>query len=136
MDTMIRVQILDETVCISHSADRLGWKEKENFEFKPVKLRLKIDLVSYPARAKGFGKYEYTREKYESSYSSSCHWYENMVSEKENSEEKPVKKDLVSHPCSAERLVNTHAHTRTQIYIYIQRNRGILCIRETNYFFK
>ena len=27
--------------------------EKENSEFKPVKLRLKIDLVSYPARAKG-----------------------------------------------------------------------------------
>ena len=25
--------------------------EKENSEFKPVKLRLKIDLVSYPARA-------------------------------------------------------------------------------------
>ena len=28
-------------------------KEKENSEFKPVKLRLKIDLVSYPARAEG-----------------------------------------------------------------------------------
>ena len=27
-------------------------------EFKPVKLRLKIDLVSYPARAEGLGKYE------------------------------------------------------------------------------
>ena len=27
--------------------------EKENFEFKPVKLHLKIDLVSYPARAEG-----------------------------------------------------------------------------------
>ena len=26
---------------------------KENSEFKPVKLRLKIDLVSYPARAEG-----------------------------------------------------------------------------------
>ena len=26
-------------------------------EFKPVKLRLKIDLVSYPARAEGLGKY-------------------------------------------------------------------------------
>ena len=25
----------------------------ENSEFKPVKLRLKIDLVSYPARAEG-----------------------------------------------------------------------------------
>ena len=29
------------------------FKEKENSEFKPVKVRLKIDLVSYPARAKG-----------------------------------------------------------------------------------
>ena len=28
-------------------------KEKENSEFKPVKLRLKIDLVSYPAQAEG-----------------------------------------------------------------------------------
>ena len=28
-------------------------KEKENSDFKPVKLRLKIDLVSYPARAEG-----------------------------------------------------------------------------------
>ena len=27
--------------------------EKENSEFKPVKLRLKIDLVSYPSRAEG-----------------------------------------------------------------------------------
>ena len=26
-------------------------KEKENSELKPVKLRLKIDLMSYPARA-------------------------------------------------------------------------------------
>ena len=32
-------------------------KEKENSEFKPVKLRLKIDLASYPARAEEFGKY-------------------------------------------------------------------------------
>ena len=28
-------------------------KENENSEFKPVKSRLKIDLVSYPARAEG-----------------------------------------------------------------------------------
>ena len=27
--------------------------EKEKSEFKPVKLRLKIELVSYPARAEG-----------------------------------------------------------------------------------
>ena len=31
-------------------------QEKENSEFKPVKLRLKIDLVSYPARVEGLGK--------------------------------------------------------------------------------
>ena len=31
---------------------QLVW-EKENSEFKPVKLRLKIDPVSYPARAEG-----------------------------------------------------------------------------------
>ena len=39
---------------------------KENSEFKPVKLRLKIDpvsykkndLVSYPVRAEGLGKYD------------------------------------------------------------------------------
>ncbi len=31
---------------------------KENTEFKPVKLRLKIDIVSYPARAEGLGKYD------------------------------------------------------------------------------
>ena len=32
--------------------------EKEYSEFKPVKLCLKIDLVSYPARAEGLGKYD------------------------------------------------------------------------------
>ena len=31
--------------------------KKENSKLKPVKLRLKIDLVSYPARAEGLGKY-------------------------------------------------------------------------------
>ena len=31
--------------------------EKENSEFKPMKLRLKIDLVSYPSRVEGVGKY-------------------------------------------------------------------------------
>ena len=76
MDMATRVQILDETDCISHSTntlgkgmnpiilppameDRLGSSvlvrqlvlEKECSELKPVKLRLKIDLVSYPARA-------------------------------------------------------------------------------------
>ena len=33
----------------------LEMMEKENYEFKPVKLRLKIDLVSYPG---GVGKYD------------------------------------------------------------------------------
>ncbi len=28
-------------------------EEQKNFEFKPVKLRLKIDLVSYPSRVEG-----------------------------------------------------------------------------------
>ena len=28
-------------------------KKKENSEFKPVKLRFKIDLMSYPARVEG-----------------------------------------------------------------------------------
>ena len=87
MDTATRVQILDLTDCISHSTNTLGKglnpnilpqamgkqqsrlgssalvrqlvQEKENSEFKPVKLRLKIDLVSYPARAEVFGKYDH-----------------------------------------------------------------------------
>ena len=33
--------------------------QKENSDFKPVKFRLKIDLVSYPARAEGLGKYDF-----------------------------------------------------------------------------
>ena len=64
MDMTTRVQILDETECISHSTNTLGQtgfsalvrqlvKEKENSKFKLAKLRLKIDLVSYPARAAG-----------------------------------------------------------------------------------
>ena len=85
MDTATRVQILDEADCISHCTNTLGkgmdpiilppamskrlgrlrssalvWQlvwEKENSEFQPVKLRLKIDLVSYPAIAEGVGKY-------------------------------------------------------------------------------
>ena len=82
MDSATQVQILDETDCISHSANTLGKGmnpiilpmgkylgtlgssalvrqlvlEKENSELKPVKLRLKTDLVSYPARAEGLGK--------------------------------------------------------------------------------
>ena len=85
METTTRVQILDQANCISHSTNTLGKgmnpiifppamgkqqgrlgstalvrqliQEKENSELKPVKLRLKIDLVSYPARAEGLGKY-------------------------------------------------------------------------------
>ena len=66
-----QVQILDETVCISHSTygkgmnpiilrvnSRADWvrqqvQEKENSEFKHIKLHLKIDLVSQPACAVG-----------------------------------------------------------------------------------
>ena len=33
--------------------------EKENSEFKPVKLRLKIDLVTHPALTEELGKYRY-----------------------------------------------------------------------------
>ena len=40
-------------------------RKKENFEFKPDKLRLKIDLVSYPARADGVGKYDMNARKKE-----------------------------------------------------------------------
>ena len=78
MDPATRVQILDEAVCISHSSNTLEkcinqtipsivgqtdsltlvWQpvKKEISEFKPVKIRLKIDLVSQPARAEGLGK--------------------------------------------------------------------------------
>ena len=31
--------------------------EERNSEFEQVKLRLKIDLVSYPTRVEGLGKY-------------------------------------------------------------------------------
>ena len=71
MDTATRVQILDETDGISHSTNTLGKgmnpitlppgqtgffslgeATQRRKTLKPVKLRLKIDLVSYPARAK------------------------------------------------------------------------------------
>ena len=80
MDTATRVQILDETDCISHSTNTLGkgmnpiilppivgqtgffsLGEATSLgegKLKPVKLRLKIDLVSYPARAEELGKYD------------------------------------------------------------------------------
>ena len=76
MDTATRVQILDETafhialiplgkvwiqlfslqLWVNGRTDWFlqAWQlvyEKENSEFKPVKLRLKVDLVSYPAQA-------------------------------------------------------------------------------------
>ena len=68
MDTATRVQILEETDYISHTLGKgmnpiipppaMGkivgqTRKKENSDFKPVKLCLKIDLVSYPARAEG-----------------------------------------------------------------------------------
>ena len=59
MYTATQVQILDETDCISHSTNTLGngmnpiILPPAMFKFKPVKLCLKIDLVSYPARAEG-----------------------------------------------------------------------------------
>ena len=43
-------------------------KEKENSEFKPVKHLLKIDLVSYPARAEGLGKYDKPKLKKKKSF--------------------------------------------------------------------
>ena len=55
----------DAVMCILSHADRTNIdyqstalvrqlvQEKENSEFKPVKLRLKMDLVSYPARTEG-----------------------------------------------------------------------------------
>ena len=75
MDTASQVQILDEAYSISYSTNtmrkgmnpiilppamgKLGSlalvsqpvREKENFEYKPVKLRLKIDLVLHRACA-------------------------------------------------------------------------------------
>ena len=51
-------------IILPPAMDRLGSSalvrqlvyEKENSEFKPIKLCLKIDLVSYPARTEGLGK--------------------------------------------------------------------------------
>ena len=57
MDTATRVQILDQANCISHNAYTLR-KGMNPIILppamgEPVKLRLKINLVSYPARAEG-----------------------------------------------------------------------------------
>ena len=38
-------------------------QEKENSEFKPTKLCLKIDLVSYPAHGGVVGKYTQDKQK-------------------------------------------------------------------------
>ena len=81
METVIRVQNSNEVVWILHTTDTLckgiypiilptatgkylgrlnslilTWQpvNRENFEFKPAKHRLKIDLVSHPARAEMF----------------------------------------------------------------------------------
>ena len=64
MDTATRVQILSETGCISSYGKIVGQTRffslgeaislgEKNSEFKPVKRCLKIDPVSYPARAEG-----------------------------------------------------------------------------------
>ncbi len=45
---------MDETDCISHHTNTLGKGMNQII----LKLRLKIDLVSYPARAEGLGKYD------------------------------------------------------------------------------
>ena len=63
MDTATRVQILDETDCISHStytliiseATRL---EEEKLWIQTCKTPLKNDLVSYPAQSEGLDKYD------------------------------------------------------------------------------
>ena len=34
-----------------------NWSKKKNSEFKPIKVRLKIDLVSHPARTEGLDKF-------------------------------------------------------------------------------
>ena len=44
----------EDTVYVLYVIGLVLWHIKP--EFKPVKLRLKIDLVSYPARAEGLGK--------------------------------------------------------------------------------
>ena len=41
MDTVTQVQNLDEAVCISHSIIWQPVYEKENSEFKPIKLHMK-----------------------------------------------------------------------------------------------
>ena len=69
MDSATQVQILDETDCISHSANTLAkgmnpiilppamfFSLGEATSLGEGKLCLKIDLVSYPARAKGLLK--------------------------------------------------------------------------------
>ena len=42
--------------CYEKRTKQKLYYDKVFLEFKPVKLLLKIDLVSYPARAEGLGK--------------------------------------------------------------------------------
>ena len=69
---------------------------KENSEFTPVKLCLKIDLVSHPVHVEGLGKY--TRNPLDKAISLG----------EGKSEFKPIKLhlkiDLVSHPVHVEGL--------------------------------
>ena len=57
MDKATRVQFLDEAVYISNSLEIQPVYEKRSSEFKPVKLCLKIDLVSHPGYVEGLGKH-------------------------------------------------------------------------------
>ena len=97
MDMATQVQILDEADCISQSTNTLGkgmnpiilppamgkivgqagfvslgeatsLGEGKTSVFKPVKLRLKIDLVSYPAQAEGLVNMIMTCEVKQSNY--------------------------------------------------------------------
>ena len=83
---------------------------KENSELKPVKLRLKIDLVSYPARAEGLGEYDNEHIPLDKSNIYTlydCFWVAganyaiykvNLVSSCENSKiQNPLRNELISY---------------------------------------
>ena len=77
MATVTQVQIQDESalhitlilsgmnwIHLFFLEQWVKWKqpvwEKENSDFKPVKLRLKFLIVSYPSHAEGLDTHEYT----------------------------------------------------------------------------
>ncbi len=53
MNILCTFHISVSWVCYTSALVRQLVSEKENSEYKPIKLRLKIDLVSYPSRAEG-----------------------------------------------------------------------------------